>query len=113
MSIYKMDVLGHSGPIRAVFLPKGVPPPNNPDMAMDKDVGALVEFYDLRYAGFTPDGQFITRYFAKTLLESWSSGATKFRGLNLNCGVPDWSIGPKPYSLILLWLEYLNSLHSL
>jgi hypothetical protein len=112
MNIYKIDVLGHAGPIRAVFIPKGVPNPNYPGMdSMASDERALVEFYDLRYAGpkFTPDGQFITRYSATTLLEPLETRGLN-RGLCLNGGVSDWSIGPRPYSVVLIWLAYLFDL---
>lgn len=107
---YRIDVLGHSGPIRAIFLPEGMPSPNYPNMTMDSNK-SNVEFYDRRYAGprFTPDGQFITRYYVSTLLEPLKTQET-IRGLNLNGGIPDWSIGPRPYSLILIWLEYLHTL---
>lgn len=105
---YRIDVLGHAGPIRAVFIPERMPSPNFPGVTMDAN--NIVEFYDLRYAGpkFTPDGQFITRYYAATLLEPLKTQEN--RGLCLNGGVSDWSLGPRPYSVVLIWLAYLFDL---
>ena len=53
-----------------------------------KDADPLIEFYDLTYAKFGPDGQFVSRYNASVL-------ATVRGGLNLQGDVPVWSIdGP-------------------
>jgi len=43
----------------------------------------LVAIYDAQFR-FTEHGQFITRYFQKTILEMTNSG------LNLDGGVPEW-----------------------
>lgn len=58
----------------------------------------LVEFYDTRYPR-TPDGQFVSRYYTDTLL----SGAET--GLNLNGGVPDWSIDKAGMDAVRAWLR--------
>jgi hypothetical protein len=50
----------------------------------------MVEFYDVRQAsnpGFSPIGQFVSRYNASTLL-----AGDRNRGLCLDGGVPSWSI---------------------
>jgi hypothetical protein len=60
----------------------------------------LVEFYDLRY-GHTPDGQFITRYDFYTMIEDYRS----FAGLNLNGGVPNWSIDGDTMHMVRGWLN--------
>lgn len=60
----------------------------------------IVKFYDLRYTkGFTPQGQFVADYYVKTLLEDPGYG------LNLNCGVPAWSICAETMDLIKTWLR--------
>lgn len=47
----------------------------------------LVEFYDNRYP-FTPHGQFVSRYYCKTLL----AGQSNKMGLDLQGDVPDWKV---------------------
>jgi hypothetical protein len=49
----------------------------------------LVEFYDARY-DFWEHGQFVSRYYAETLLP-WSG-----TGLNLDGGVPAWTLEAAP-----------------
>ena len=46
----------------------------------------LIEFYDARYP-HTPLGQFVSRYYARTILET-----TPERGLSLDGGIPEWSV---------------------
>jgi len=53
-------------------------------LTSDRDEPYL-EFYDQRY-DHTPHGQFVTRYFAKTLAEHKASK------LLLDAGIPDWFI---------------------
>lgn len=50
----------------------------------------LVEFFDKRYE-HTPNGQFISRYRADTLLDNKTN---VYRGIRLEGGVPEWEIGP-------------------
>ena len=54
----------------------------------DKDE-ALVEFYDFTYAGpkFTEYGQFVSRYYAETLMERDDT-----YGLDLHGGVDGWEV---------------------
>lgn len=48
----------------------------------------LIEFYDTRYTGegFTPMGQFVTRYYAGTLAD------VTYPALALDCSISDWTI---------------------
>ena len=65
------------------------------------DDRSLVEFYDTRYA-HTPLGQFVSRYFAFTLLER----AGEYVGLNLDGGVPDWTIDADAMDQVRSWLIF-------
>jgi hypothetical protein len=57
------------------------------DCKVHDEVEPMVEFYDDRYhEGFGERGQFVSRYYASTLL---GHGHT---GLCLDGGVPDWSV---------------------
>lgn len=58
----------------------------------------LVEFYDTRYA-HTHRGQFVSRYYRSTLLEH-----PQGRGLCLDGGIPEWSIGAEPLAFVRGWL---------
>ena len=62
----------------------------------DKD-DALVEFYDATHAGderFDPEGQFVTRYYASTLLGEgeFDSFGGEGAGLSFYGGEPLWNI---------------------
>lgn len=78
------------------------------DLALihDKD-RPLVEFYDARHACDPTKekggeyGQFVSRYYAETLL---SGGAD--RGLNLEGSVPAWTIDAPAYRLALAIVEH-------
>jgi hypothetical protein len=65
----------------------------------------LVEFYDLRYpfALLKPDadtsGQFVSRYYLKTLLEHGDAG------LDLDGGVRDWKIDAAAMAEVIDWLR--------
>jgi len=52
---------------------------------LTNDGGLMVEFYDTRFP-HTEHGQFVSRYYASTLLP-WKGG-----GLCLDGGVPNWSL---------------------
>ena len=58
----------------------------------------LVEFYDSRYP-HTEFGQFVSRYYVSTILESGD------KGLCLDCGIPDWSISAKDMAAVRDWLK--------
>lgn len=57
-----------------------------------------VEFYDTRYP-HTEFGQFVGRYYVETILEQ--KGHV---GLNLDCGIPDWSIDADAMAIVRRWL---------
>lgn len=72
----------------------------------------LIEFYDARYGkGFVgeewhegPDGfvgQFISRYYIETLI----NGQHEQHGLNLDGGIPDWSLTPETCAKVLSWAQ--------
>jgi hypothetical protein len=61
---------------------------------------AFVEFYDVRY-NHTCYGQFVSRYFAKTLLgEPGSFGHKVEIGLCLQGDVPDWQVARGPMLVV-------------
>jgi len=63
----------------------------------------LVEFYDTRGTTFQPFGaQFVSRYYLSTLLERSSTA-----GLDLQGGVPSWSISAEALQQVLAWLRDL------
>jgi hypothetical protein len=97
-----MDIRGYKGiPMRVILVQAKEQRPNHPNLeAIDKD---LIEFYDLRHK-HTPDGQFITEYYADTFIEGMASG----RGLDLYCGVEDWKIGPHTREMVGNWYFYLS-----
>ena len=61
------------------------------DDCLTVDGAPMVEFYDATYRGpkFGPRGQFVSRYYASTLLEG---GRGRKEGLCLHGGEPVWSI---------------------
>ena len=62
---------------------------------------AMVEFYDSRFTGegFSPIGQFVTRYNISSLLADGDTLSA--RGLNLDAGIDSWSVDPKQMSEII------------
>ena len=91
-----IDVFGvNHTPIRVLLLLKQY---NNP-LPTDN----LIEFYDARY-NHTPNGQFISRYFLKTLTDNPDS--IRQHGLNLYASIKDWAINPRTMSMILDWIAY-------
>lgn len=63
----------------------------------------MIEFYDLTYANqkiWDERGQFVSRYYAETLLEGDTS-----RGLCLNGGVPGWSVDAAAMNLVLAFAK--------
>lgn len=86
------------------FVRKGDGYGRNQAATHDKD-RPLIEFYDARYR-FEGErggeyGQFISRYYADTLL----SGSAE-NGLNLEGSVADWSIDATAYLLALQIIEH-------
>jgi hypothetical protein len=66
------------------------------------DVEPMIEFYDAEY-NFEKDvdgrvlGQFVSRYYAETLLNDHDIS----RGLNLDGGIPRWTINEACYRVII------------
>lgn len=62
----------------------------------------LVEFYDASWEnqrGFGPRGQFVARYYARTLLDHGPYG------LSLQGDIPAWSISAEQMSQVKQWLR--------
>lgn len=62
----------------------------------------LVEFYDATLRGkegFAPYGQFVSRYYAETLM-----AGDYPQGLALDGGVPEWSVSPSGMRSVKRWL---------
>jgi len=57
----------------------------------------MVEFYDSRYP-HTEFGQFVSRYYASTLLER------KHNGLCLDGGSPGWSVSENDMNIARAWI---------
>jgi hypothetical protein len=68
------------------------------DAVMHEDDEPLVEFFDTRYE-HTDLGQFVSRYFRRTLLESEAGG------LCLQGGVPSWTVHSDCMARVRLWLK--------
>jgi hypothetical protein len=66
--------------------------------ALTHDGPLMVEFYDRRYP-HTPRGQFVTRYFAQTLLERPVQG-----GLVLDAGVISWTVNADDMRLVIAYV---------
>jgi len=106
--IYRMDITGIKNiPFRVLYIPGGETPPHYPAAKSDKD---LVEFYDLRYK-HTPDGQFVSRYYASTLVDGdeYSLPLRGGSGLCLQGSVPDWNLPPESVEVVLDWLESVRA----
>lgn len=95
MRIERMDIPGTC--FRVVFIPAGVSCPNHASLKSD---GHIVEFYD-RDHEFTPDGQFISRYYLDTL-------RSVTNGLDLLGCEPKWRLSPSAMSLVSTWLDWIS-----
>lgn len=68
----------------------------------------IVEFYDLRHPGFAlanPEnipGQFISRYLSNTIMEIDEDG------LNLDGGVPEWTVDKAAIKRIQQWIRLVD-----
>ena len=61
----------------------------------------LIEFYDNRYTeGFTPLGQFVSRYYAEQML-SRPSGCS----LSLQNDIPSWTVSGEEMDVLEGWLR--------
>lgn len=63
------------------------------------DKGTLVEFYDKRYEHEIVRGQFVSRYYASTLLDSGCNG------LALDGGVPEWTVSADGMEQVLHYIK--------
>ena len=98
-----LDVTAANGvPFRVVLLLDGKSD-NFPAVGRYYEAGPLVEFYDARYRnvrGFTPDGQFVSRYYLESLV-----GRDRRYGLDLQGDVSDWTIDASTMLSVILWLR--------
>ena len=62
------------------------------------DDDALVEFWD--HTTFEDEGQFVSRYFVSTIVDH-----TMGSGLNLDGGIPEWSIDGISMDNVVNWLN--------
>ena len=64
--------------------------------------GPMVEFYDSRFkSGWDKErGQFVTRYYVETLINSYYP-----RGLCLDGGVPAWSVSAEGMQQVIAFIE--------
>lgn len=69
------------------------------DCLLHTEEEALVEFYDSRHKGFGERGQFVSRYYAKTLLKREYP-----QGLQLDGGVPEWAISARGMRDVRTWI---------
>jgi hypothetical protein len=84
--------------IRIVFRGEGYGV--NDAIIHDKD-RPLVEFYDCRYTKINPRGQFVSRYYASTLLESENRGG----GLSLYGDVPEWTVSAEDMKTVYQYIK--------
>lgn len=60
----------------------------------------MVEFYDARYP-HTEFGQFVSRYYVETIL----GDGNKKTGLNLDGGVPEWTVSAEDMATVRSFLK--------
>jgi hypothetical protein len=79
---------------------------------IDENFPALIEFYDARHPfdfdkdGIRSIGQFVSRYYADTLIHDDSNGRHVDRsGLNLDDGTMDWTIDADTMFLFRHWIR--------
>ena len=72
------------------------------DCLIHKERKPLVEFYDFRHRNDTTwkRGQFISRYYAETILKH-----DPHHGLSLDGGIPAWTVPAESMRQILTWLR--------
>jgi len=69
------------------------------DVLVNDDDQALIEFWD---TSTFEEGQFVSRYFAETILDHEFG-----HGLNLDGGIPEWSIDANSMTTIVGWLNFI------
>jgi hypothetical protein len=72
------------------------------DMKLTHSGKPMVEFYDAHYE-HTDFGQFVSRYYADTLLEGMDDAPG--RGLCLDGGVPEWSVSGEALFRVQQWAK--------
>jgi hypothetical protein len=87
--------------VRMVF--KGEGYGLNDSVIHDKD-RPLVEFYDSRSSRNNERGQFVSRYYASTLLESDNHGC----GLSLYGDVPEWTVSADEMTAVRKYIKLLS-----
>ena len=100
-----MTVVSNGIPFHARLVKQGETYGLNRCLTHDKS-DSMVEFYDARYVkGFESLGQFVSRYYVKTLLDTTWGDAR--RGLNLQSDIPDWYIDTGAMTKVFEWLEWI------
>lgn len=98
--IEMLDIENSQGvPFRVVYIPAGVSCPHCADSYCDGE--NRVEFYDRRY-DLTPNGQFISAYFASTIVNK------PVGGIDLAGGVADWKIDTRAMFHVWSWVMNLT-----
>lgn len=95
--IDRIDVWSRGIPFRVVYLPADTPSEHYPVEHKIAEGRARVEFYDRRY-DFTPDGQFVSRYYAEDLINK------PVGGINLAGGIPEWRLDNPTAFLVWSWI---------
>jgi hypothetical protein len=72
----------------------------------------MVEFYDQRHAGpdFDPEGQFVSRYYLRTLrgLPGGYGHDIRYTGLCLQGDIPAWNIDQPAAEMVMRWLDLIQ-----
>ena len=92
MSIIVSFVSAKNVPFNVAIVRKGDNYGRKKCLTHDKDE-PLIEFYDARY-DFGPEGQFVSRYYAKTLLEGENNG------LCLDGGFREWDVDAENFEIV-------------
>jgi hypothetical protein len=108
--IERFDVTTRTGRrFRVIYLGEGESSPHYPAVVASTNHAAfrgdMVEVYDLTYADdprFTPDGQFVGRYYVDTLLNNHDPRI----GINLG---PEWNVDASTWDDVIVWLSLLRS----
>lgn len=95
-----LDIVSHHVPFRVRLVMQGDRYGLN-DCLVHDNTDPLVEFFDQRYERQqkTDNGQFVSRYFLSTLIES------KNEGILLDTGSKDWFVDPKELNLVKHWAK--------
>jgi hypothetical protein len=98
-----LDVTAANGTTFAVvFIPEGTQNPVNDFRKADK--GALVEFFDARFPSFGPFGQFVSGYYADTILGRDGYGHSEGYALSLDGGISAWTVDAATMATVRDWV---------